>query len=279
MSACLFNTRYHTRSFERPVRSAFFQASREQGIMAGHSKWANIQHRKGAQDKKRGKLFTKLIREISVAAKMGGSDFDANPRLRLAVDKAKAQSMPKDNIERAVKRGAGETDGADYLEIRYEGYGPGGTAVMVDCLTDNRNRTVAEVRHAFTKFGGNLGADGSVNYLFNQVGQLMFAAGSNEELVMEAAIDAGAEDVVTDADGSIEVLTSPGDFEQVRDVMFAAGIAAENAQVTMRASTSAELGVKEATSMIKMLDMLEDLDDVQEVYSNADISEDVLAKI
>ncbi len=247
--------------------------------MAGHSKWANIQHRKGAQDKKRGKLFTKLIREISVAAKMGGSDFDANPRLRLAVDKAKAQSMPKDNIERAVKRGAGETDGADYLEIRYEGYGPGGTAVMVDCLTDNRNRTVAEVRHAFTKFGGNLGADGSVNYLFNQVGQLMFAAGSNEELVMEAAIDAGAEDVVTDVDGSIEVLTSPGDFEQVRDVMLAAGITAENAQVTMRASTSAELGVKEATSMIKMLDMLEDLDDVQEVYSNADISEDVLAKI
>ncbi len=247
--------------------------------MAGHSKWANIQHRKGAQDKKRGKLFTKLIREISVAAKMGGSDFDANPRLRLAVDKAKAQSMPKDNIERAVKRGAGETDGADYLEIRYEGYGPGGTAVMVDCLADNRNRTVAEVRHAFTKFGGNLGADGSVNYLFNQVGQLMFAAGSNEELVMEAAIDAGAEDVVTDVDGSIEVLTSPGDFEQVRDVMLAAGITAENAQVTMRASTSAELGVKEATSMIKMLDMLEDLDDVQEVYSNADISEDVLAKI
>ncbi len=247
--------------------------------MAGHSKWANIQHRKGAQDKKRGKLFTKLIREITVAAKMGGSDFDANPRLRLAVDKAKAQSMPKENIERAVKRGAGETDGADYLEIRYEGYGPGGTAVMVDCLTDNRNRTVAEVRHAFTKFGGNLGADGSVNYLFNQVGQLMFPTGSDEDSIMEAAIDAGAEDIVTDEDGSIEVLTAPGDFEEVRDAMLAAGFEAENAQVTMRASTSSELGVKEAGSMIKMLDLLEDLDDVQEVYSNADISEDVLTQI
>jgi len=162
--------------------------------MAGHSKWANIQHRKGAQDKKRGKLFTKLIREITVAAKMGGGDLEANPRLRLAIDKAKAQSMPKDNIERAVKRGAGETDGADYVENRYEGYGPGGTAVMVDCLTDNRNRTVAEVRHAFTKFGGNLGADGSVNYLFNQVGQIMFAEGSDEDSVMETAIESGAED-------------------------------------------------------------------------------------
>jgi len=247
--------------------------------MAGHSKWANIQHRKGAQDKKRGKLFTKLIREITIAAKMGGSDLDANPRLRLAVDKAKGQSMPKDNIERAVKRGAGETDGADYLEIRYEGYGPGGTAVMVDCLTDNKNRTVADVRHAFTKFGGNLGADGSVNYLFNHVGQIMFPAASDEDAVMEAAIDAGAEDVVADDDGSIEVLTSPGDFERVRDEMVATGIEADSAQITMRASTSAELGVKEATSMIKMLDVLEDLDDVQEVYSNADISEEVLAQV
>jgi YebC/PmpR family DNA-binding regulatory protein len=197
----------------------------------------------------------------------------------LAVDKAKGQSMPKDNIERAVKRGAGETDGVDYHEIRYEGYGPGGTAVMVDCLTDNKNRTVAEVRHAFAKFGGSLGADGSVNYLFNQVGQLMFPVDSDEDTIMEAAIDAGAEDVVADDDGSIEVLTSPADFEQVRDAMIAAGITADTAQVTMRASTSAELGVREATSMIKMLDMLEDLDDVQEVYSNADISEDVLAQI
>jgi YebC/PmpR family DNA-binding regulatory protein len=247
--------------------------------MAGHSKWANIQHRKGAQDKKRGKLFTKLIREITIAAKMGGSDLDANPRLRLAVDKAKSQSMPKDNIERAVKRGAGETEGADYLEIRYEGYGPGGTAVMVDCLTDNRNRSVAEVRHAFTKFGGNLGADGSVGYLFNQVGQLMFPEGSDEDAVMEAAIEAGAEDVLVDDDGSIEVLTDPGEFESVRDAMREAGMNAETAQVTMRASTNAALEAKEAGSMIKMLEMLEDLDDVQDVYSNADISEDVLAQI
>ncbi len=267
----MLNTRYHTRSFT--------QVLQKQEIMAGHSKWANIQHRKGAQDKKRGKLFTKLIREITVAAKMGGGDFDANPRLRLAIDKAKAQSMPKDNIERAVKRGAGEMDGADFLEIRYEGYGPGGTAVLVDCLTDNRNRTVAEVRHAFAKFGGNLGADGSVSYLFNQVGQLMFPTGSDEDTLMEAAIDAGAEDVVTDEDGAIEVLTAPAEFEQVRDAMHAAGFEAENAQVTMRASTSAALGVKEAGSMIKMLDLLEDLDDVQEVYSNADISADVLAQI
>ena len=247
--------------------------------MAGHSKWANIQHRKGAQDKKRGKLFTKLIREITVAAKMGGSDLDANPRLRLAVDKAKAQSMPKDNIDRAIKRGAGEMDGDDFFEIRYEGYGPGGTAVMVDCLTDNRNRTVADVRHAFAKFGGNLGADGSVNYLFNQVGQLLFPEGSDEEAVMEAAIEAGAEDVIADDDGSIEVLTSPDDFEEARDAMTAAQLEAESAQITMRASTNAELGAKEAGSMIKMLEVLEDLDDVQEVYSNADISEDVLEQL
>jgi YebC/PmpR family DNA-binding regulatory protein len=247
--------------------------------MAGHSKWANIQHRKGAQDKKRGKLFTKLIREIAVAAKMGGGDLDANPRLRLAIDKAKAQSMPKDNIERAIKRGSGETDGDDFNEIRYEGYGPGGTAVMVDCLTDNRNRTVADVRHAFSKFGGNLGADGSVNYLFNQVGQLLFDTVSDEDTVMEAAIEAGAEDVVVDDDGSIEVLTEPDEFEHVRDNMLAAGLQPESAQITMRASTNAELGVKEASSMIKMLEMLEDHDDVQDVYSNADISDDVLAQI
>jgi len=247
--------------------------------MAGHSKWANIQHRKGAQDKKRSKLFTKLIREITVAARMGGSDLNSNPRLRLAVDKAKAQSMPKDNIERAVKRGAGELDGADYEELRYEGYGPGGAAVMVDCLTDNRNRTVAEVRHAFSKYGGNLGADGSVSYLFNSVGQLLFAAGSGEDTVVDAAIEAGAEDVVVDDDQSIEVLTEPADFEQVRDKMRELGLEPENAQITMRASTTAQLDVKEATSMIKLLDSLEDLDDVQEVYSNADISDDVLAQI
>jgi len=247
--------------------------------MAGHSKWANIQHRKGAQDKKRGKLFTKLIREITVAAKMGGGDADSNPRLRMAIDKAKGQSMPKDNIERAVKRGAGELDGADYLELRYEGYGPGGTAVMVACLTDNKNRTVAEIRHAFTKYGGNLGADGSVNYLFNNVGQLMYPSDSDEDMLMEAAIDAGAEDVVVDDDGSIEVLTEPADFQTVRDAMIAAGHEPENAQLTMRASTSATLDVKEATSMVKMLELLEDLDDVQEVYSNADISDEVLAQL
>jgi len=247
--------------------------------MAGHSKWANIQHRKGAQDKKRGKLFTKLIREITVAAKMGGGDADSNPRLRLAIDKAKAQSMPKDNIERAVKRGAGDTEGDDFQEIRYEGYGPGGTAVMVDCLTDNRNRTVAEVRHAFTKFGGNLGADGSVNYLFNHVGQLMYPAGSDEDAIMEAAIEAGAEDVIVEDDHSIEVLTDPAEFESVRDRMIAAGHEPETAELTMRASTSSSLDVKEAGSMVKMLDVLEDLDDVQQVYSNADISADVLAQL
>ena len=247
--------------------------------MAGHSKWANIQHRKGAQDKKRGKLFTKLIREITVAARIGGGDIGANPRLRLAVDKAKAQSMPKDNIERAIKRGSGELDGADYQEMRYEGYGPGGTAVMVDCLTDNRNRTVAEVRHAFSKFGGNLGADGSVGYLFNHVGQLLYAPGSDEDAVMEAAIDAGAEDVIVDDDHSIEVLTDPDEFEGVRDKMIAAGIEPETAQLTMRASTNSALDAKEAASMIKLLEMLEDIDDVQQVYSNADISGDVLATL
>ncbi|MCH7821773.1 MAG: YebC/PmpR family DNA-binding transcriptional regulator [Proteobacteria bacterium] len=247
--------------------------------MAGHSKWANIQHRKGAQDKKRGKLFTKLIREITVAARMGGGEIGANPRLRLAVDKAKTQSMPKDNIERAIKRGSGDLDGVEYQELRYEGYGPGGTAVMVDCLTDNRNRTVADVRHAFSKFGGNLGADGSVNYLFNHVGQLLFAAGSDEDKIMVAAIEAGAEDVIVDADQSIEVLTEPGEFEDVRDKMLELGLEPESAQLTMRASTSSQLDSKEAASMIKMLEMLEDIDDVQQVYSNADISDDVLKQL
>ena len=247
--------------------------------MAGHSKWANIQHRKGAQDKKRGKIFTKLIREITVAAKMGGGDIASNPRLRLAVDKAKAQSMPKDNIERAIKRGSGDMDGDEFQEIRYEGYGPGGTAVMVDCLTDNLNRTVAEVRHAFSKFGGNLGTDGSVSYLFNHVGQMMFAPGNDEDEIMEAAIDAGAEDVIVESDQSIEVLTDPNDFEEVRDKIVAAGLEPENAELTMRASTSAELDEKAAGSMVKMLEMLEDLDDVQQVYSNADISDDILERL
>jgi len=247
--------------------------------MAGHSKWANIQHRKGAQDKKRGKLFTKLIREITIAARIGGGDIAANPRLRLAVDKAKAQSMPKDNIDRGIKRGSGDLDGVDYIEIRYEGYGPGGVAVMVDCMTDNKNRTVAEVRHAFSKFGGNLGADGSVGYIFNHVGLLQYVPGSDEEALMDAAIEAGAEDVVVDVDKSIEVLTDPADFEQVRDAMTASGYEPENAELTMRASNSMDLELQAASSMIKMLEMLEDLDDVQNVYSNADISEEVLAQI
>lgn len=245
--------------------------------MAGHSKWANIQHRKGAQDKKRGKLFTKLIREITVAARMGGGDIAANPRLRLAVDKAKAQSMPKDNIDRAIKRGSGDLDGDEYQEIRYEGYGPGGTAVMVDCMTDNRNRTVADVRHAFSKFGGNLGADGSVAYLFNHVGQLTYPAGSDEDEIMEAAIEAGAEDIVVDDDRSVEVLTDPAEFESVRDAMRAAGLEPENAELTMRASTNSPLEEEQASSMIKLLDTLEDLDDVQNVYSNAEISDEILA--
>ncbi len=247
--------------------------------MAGHSKWANIQHRKGAQDKKRGKLFTKLIREITVAAKMGDPDPASNPRLRLAVDKAKAQSMPKDNIERAIKRGSGQLEGAEFEEVTYEGYGPGGVAVMVQCLTDNRNRTVAEVRHAFTKFGGNLGADGSVAYLFNQVGLVSFPAGSDEDQVMEAALEAGAEDVVTNDDGSIDVLCAPADFPTVRDALAAGGTDPELAEVTMRASVSAELDADGASSMIKLLEMLEDLDDVQNVYSNADIAEEILARL
>lgn len=248
-------------------------------VMAGHSKWANIQHRKGAQDKKRGKVFTKLIREITISARMGGGEVASNPRLRLAIDKARAQSMPKDNIERAIKRGSGDLDGDDYQEVRYEGYGPGGSAVMVDCLTDNLNRTVAEVRHAFAKFGGNLGTNGSVGYLFNEVGQLLYPAGCSEDAIMEAAIDAGAEDVVVDADRSIEVLTDPLDFEAVRDRMTAAGLEPEDAELTMRASIHAELDADTAESMIKMLELLEDLDDVQRVYSNADISADILAQI
>ncbi len=245
--------------------------------MAGHSKWANIQHRKGAQDKKRGKLFTKLIREITVAARMGGGDPNSNPRLRLAIDKAKAQSMPKDNIDRAVKKGSGGLEGDDYKEVRYEGYGPGGVAVMVDCMTDNRNRTVGEIRHAFTKYGGNLGADGSVAYLFNSVGLISYPTGVSEDEIMEAALEAGAEDIVTNDDKSLDVITDPQEFETVREAMTSAGLTPENAEVTMRASTSAVLGEKEARSMIKLLDALEDLDDVQNVYSNADIPDEILA--
>ena len=244
--------------------------------MAGHSKWANIRFRKGAQDAKRGKIFTKLIREITIAARTGGGDPASNPRLRLAIDKAKAQSMPKDNWDRAIKRGTGELEGVSYEEIRYEGYGPGGVAVMVDCLTDNRNRTVAEVRHAFSKHGGNMGADGSVAYLFSQVGQLSYPAGSDEDKIMEAAIDAGATDVVTNDDGSIDVLTAPEDFETVQTAMREAALEPENAEVTMRASTKAEVGVEEAETLLKLLDALDELDDVQNVYSNAEIPEELL---
>jgi len=204
---------------------------------------------------------------------------NANPRLRLAVDKAKAQSMPKDNIERAIKKGSGDLDGADFMELRYEGYGPGGTAVMVDCMTDNKNRTVAEVRHAFSKFGGNLGADGSVGYMFEHVGTLSYPPGSNEDAVMEAAIDAGAEDILVDADKSIEVLTAPSEFETVRNAMRKSGHKPENAELTMRATNNVELDLPTASSMIKLLEMLEDLDDVQNVYSNADIPDDVLAEL
>ncbi len=247
--------------------------------MAGHSKWANIQHRKGAQDKKRGKLFTKLIREITVAARTGGPDEAANPRLRLAADKARAASMPKDNIERAVKRGAGEIDGIDFEEVRYEGYGPGGVAVMVDCMTDNRNRTVAEVRHAFSKYGGNLGADGSVAYIFNKVGVLEYSSGSNEDAVMEAALEAGAEDVVANDDASTDVLTDPVDFESVRDTMTTAGLEPDNAEITMRAATSMTLDEKGAAAMMKLLETLEELEDVQQVYSNAEIPDAILERL
>ena len=246
--------------------------------MAGHSKWANIQHRKGAQDKKRGKLFTKLIRNITVAARVG-PDLDSNPGLRLAVDKAKSQSLPKDRIEAAIKRGSGQLEGDDYAEITYEGYGPGGVAVLVECLTDNRNRTVADVRHAFSKFGGNLGADGSVGYLFNKVGLFQFAAGTAEDPVMEAAIEAGAEDILVDADGTIEVLASPGEFESVQGGLRDAGLDPQMAEITMRSSLATVLDADGASSMIKLLETLEDLDDVQNVYSNADIPDEFLAQL
>lgn len=241
--------------------------------MAGHSKWANIQHRKGRQDAKRGKIFTKLIKEITVAAKMGGGDPNFNPRLRLAVDKGKEENMPADNIERAIKRGTGELEGVSYEELRYEGYGPGGVAIMVDCLTDNKTRTVADVRHAFTKHGGNLGTDGSVSYLFKHCGQLLFAPGTSEDKVMEAALEAGAEDVITNDDGSIEVITTPHDFAAVKDSLAKAGLKPEMAEMTMKSSTENELSGDEAVKMHKLLDALESLDDVQEVYTSAVMDE------
>ena len=245
--------------------------------MAGHSKWANIQYRKGAQDAKRGKLFTKLIREITVAARIGGGDPTCNPRLRAAVEKALSANMAKDTIDRATKRGAGELDGENFEEVRYEGYGPGGVAVMVDCLTDNRNRTVAEVRHAFTKSGGNLGTDGCVAYLFTKQGVLSFSAGSNEDQLMEIALDSGAEDVVSDEEGAIDVLTTPADFDAVKDAITASSLTPDHAEVTMRPVNTITLDRGDAEKMLRFIDRLEDLDDVQQVYSNADISEKILS--
>ncbi len=239
--------------------------------MAGHSKWANIQHRKNAQDAKRGKLFTKLIREINVAAKMGGSDLNSNPRLRLAVDKALGGNMTKDTIDRAIKKGAGELEDVAYEENRYEGYGVNGVAIMVDTMTDNRNRTVSEVKHAFTKYGGNMGAQGSVSYLFEKQGVLNFPAGTDEDTVMEAALEAGAEDIVTEEDGSIEVLTTEETFVDVKEALVALKLEAEHSEVTMRAGISVELDVEQGQKLLKLIDALEDLDDVQDVFTNAEI--------
>ncbi len=237
--------------------------------MAGHSKWANIQHRKGRQDEKRGKIWTRIIREIMVAARQGGGDANANPRLRLAIDKAKAANMPADNIKRNIDKATGNLEGVTYEEIRYEGYGIGGAAIIVDTMTDNRVRTVAEVRHAFSKHGGNMGTEGSVAFQFKHCGQLIFAPGTSEDKVMEVALDAGAEDVVTDDDGAIEVLTAPGDFEAVKNALEAAGLKAEVAEVTLRPENTIELSGDDAAKMQKLLDALEDLDDVQDVFHNA----------
>ena len=239
--------------------------------MAGHSKWANIQHRKKAQDAKRGKVFTRLVREISVAAREGGGDPDSNPRLRLAMDRANAANVPKDNIERAIKKATGDLDGVSYEEIRYEGYAPGGVAVMVDCVTDNRNRTVAAVRHAFSKHGGNLGTDGSVAYMFEKKGVITFAPGTDEDKVMEIGLETGAEDIITGEDGGIEVLTLPESFESVRNGLKAAGLEPEEAEVTQRAEPLIALDVESARKVLKFLDVLEDLDDTQDVWSNAEI--------
>jgi YebC/PmpR family DNA-binding regulatory protein len=240
--------------------------------MAGHSKWANIQHRKGRQDEKRGKIWTRIIREITVAARQGGPDIKDNPRLRLAVDKAKAANMPADRIKYNIDKASGNIDGLTYEEIRYEGYGIGGAAIMIDTMTDNRVRTVAEVRHAFSKYGGNMGTDGSVAFQFKHCGQLLFAPGTSEDKVMEVALDAGAEDVVTGDDGAIEVLTSPGDYEAVKAALEAAGLVPELAEVTMRPENTIELTGEDAERMQKLLDVLEDLDDTQAVYHNAELT-------
>ena len=239
--------------------------------MAGHSKWANIQHRKGRQDEKRGKIWTRVIREIMVAARQGGGDLNANPRLRLAVDKAKAANMPADTIKRNIDKATGNLEGVNYEEIRYEGYGIGGAAIIVDTMTDNRVRTVAEVRHVFSKYGGNMGTEGSVAFQFKHCGQLILAPGTSEDKVMEVALDAGAEDVVSDEDGAIEVLTGPGDFENVKNTLEGAGLKAEVAEVTMRPENTIALEGDDAARMQKLLDMLEDLDDVQDVFHNASL--------
>lgn len=241
--------------------------------MAGHSKWANIQHRKGRQDAKRGKIFTKIIKEITVSARLGGGDTNMNPRLRAAVALAKEENMPSDNITRAIKKGTGELEGVNYEEIRYEGYGINGAAIIIDCLTDNKQRAVADVRHALTKFGGNLGTDGSVAFMFKHCGSLVYEPGTSEDKVMEVALEAGAEDVVTNDDGSIEVITPPGDFVAVKETMEAAGLKAVLAEVTMKALTEVEFTGDDAVKMQKILDALEDLDDVQDVYTSAVIEE------
>ncbi|MCO5116138.1 MAG: YebC/PmpR family DNA-binding transcriptional regulator [Burkholderiaceae bacterium] len=239
--------------------------------MAGHSKWANIQHRKGRQDEKRQRIWTRVVREIMVAARTGGGDPTANPRLRLAIDKAKAANMPADTIKRNIDKATGNLEGVSYEEIRYEGYGIGGAAIIVDTMTDNRVRTVADVRHAFSKYGGNMGTEGSVSFQFKNVGQIVFAPGVSEDQVMEVALEAGADDVITDEDGAIEVLTAPGAFEAVRDALAAAGLAPEVAEVTLRADSSIDLAGEDAQKMQKLLDVLEDLDDVQNVYHNANV--------
>jgi YebC/PmpR family DNA-binding regulatory protein len=241
--------------------------------MAGHSKWANIKHKKAATDAKRGKVWTRLIKEITVAARLGGGDITVNPRLRLAVDKAADANMPKDNVNRAIQRGTGGLDGANYEEIRYEGYGINGAAIVVDCMTDNRVRTVAEVRHAFSKFGGNMGTEGSVAFLFTHCGQLLFAPGTNEDALMEAALEAGADDVITDDEGGIEVLCGPHDLTTIREKLEKAGFKPEVAEVTMKPSTETVFAGDDALKMQKLLDALENLDDVQEVFTNAIIED------
>jgi YebC/PmpR family DNA-binding regulatory protein len=246
--------------------------------MAGHSKWHNIQHRKGAQDAKRGKVFTKLIKEIVVAAKMGGGVIENNPSLRAIIDKALAANMKRDTIDNAVKRGAGDLDGDNYEEVRYEGYGLGGTAIMVDCLTDNRNRTISDVRHAFSKHGGNLGTDGSVSYMFSKQGFISFASG-DEDAIMEVAIESGADDVITNDDGSIDVMTAPDDFFSVKDALIANNLNPEHSQITMEPTNRIELNLEDAEKFMKLIDRLEDLDDTQDVYHNADISDELMAQL